>query len=294
VFLVSTTITRPLSRLASGVHALEQGDFAYPLGQQGNDEVSTLTAAFDGMRHTLKDTQRQLLDTERLATIGRMASTISHDLRHPLTAVLAYAEFLSEPNVSEEQRKDFFEEIRIAVDRMMDEINSLLGFSKEREALHPVFERADAVIEHAISAVTVLPEYRDLTITLSTCGECVGWFDPAKLERVMLNLLFNAAEAMSRSGRIEVTCRTSDAGMDIRVADNGPGIPTEIVDSLFQPFVSYGKEKGTGLGLTIVHNIMRQHHGEVVVERTGADGTEFRLFFPAPLAAEKSAQTQIS
>ena len=209
-----------------------------------------------------------------------MASTISHDLRHPLTAILAYAEFLSERNLTDSQRKDFFEEIQHAVNRMMDEINSLLGFSKERESVQPVYGRVDTVIDHAIRAVKALPEYESITIALASDG-CVGWFDPGKLERVMLNLLFNAAEAVPpASGRIEVSCRATDAGTEIRVVDNGPGIPDSIRDTLFQPFVSHGKEKGIGLGLTVVQNIMRQHRGDVSLERTGPDGTVFRLLFP--------------
>src|SRR5213080_989325 len=159
VFLISTTFTRPLANLVRGVHALEKGDFAYPLEARGNDEVSELTAAFDRMRRTIEQTQSELLHAERLATIGRMASTISHDLRHPLTAILAYAEFLSERDLTDEQRRDFFEEIRIAVNRMMDEINSLLGFSKERGTVEPSYGRVDAVIDRAIRTVKALPDY---------------------------------------------------------------------------------------------------------------------------------------
>ena len=101
VFVVSTTFTRPLGRLVAGVKALERGDFAYPLDGRGGDEVSTLTRAFEEMRHQQQITQRRLIDAERLATIGRVASTISHDLRHPLTAIQAYAEFLAERDLSE-------------------------------------------------------------------------------------------------------------------------------------------------------------------------------------------------
>jgi len=285
VFLVSTTFTRPLGRLVSGVQALEKGDFAYPLDPGGRDEVSALTAAFLRMRRTLQETQRRLLEAEQLATIGRMASTISHDLRHPLTAILAYAEFLSEHDLTDVQRNDFFQEIRIAVNRLMDEINSLLGFSKQSEALRPAYGRVDAVIDRAIKTVKALPEFESMAITFTQGEQCVGWFDPAKLERVMLNLLFNAVEAVpAGSGRIDVTCRISDRGTEIRVADNGPGIPDEIDDCLFQPFVSHGKEKGIGLGLTVVQNIMQQHNGDVSVESTGKGGTVFRLFFPARAA----------
>jgi signal transduction histidine kinase len=285
VFLVSTTFTRPLGRLVAGVRALERGDFDYPLDLRGRDEVSALTAAFARMRGTLRDTQGRLITAERLATIGQIASTMSHDLRHPLTAVMAYAEFLAEGNLSDAQRKDFFEEIRIAVNHMLDEVNSLLGFSKESEAARPVHAPPDVVIERSIKAVKALPEFASIAITYGGVGGCVGWFDMAKLERVILNLLFNAAEAVApESGRIEVNCRVSEAGTEIRVVDNGPGIPAEIAGSLFQPFVSAGKEKGIGLGLTAVHSIMQQHHGDVSVERTGPDGTVFLLFFPAPPA----------
>ena len=282
IFFVSTTFTSPLRRLVSGVQALEQGDFAYPLDLRGDDEVSALTAAFQRMRQALKETQRRLLEAEQLATIGRLASTISHDLRHPLTAILAYAEFLSERDLTDAQRKDFFQEIRIGVNRMMDEINSLLGFSKESEAPRLAFGRVDEVIDRAIKTVKALPEFESTAITFTHGDQCVGWLDSAKLERAMLNLLFNAAEAVpAGTGKIDVSCRISDRGTEIRVSDNGPGIPQAIEDSLFQPFVSHGKEKGIGLGLTAVQNVMQQHQGEVAVESTGKDGTVFRLFFPA-------------
>ena len=286
VFLVSTTFTRPLARLVAGVHALEQGDFAFPLDVRGHDEVSDLTSSFARMRQALQHTQRQLLEAEQHATIGRIASTISHDLRHPLTAILAYAEFLSERNLTEEERKDCFQEIRIAVNRMLDEINSLLGFAKERAPVHPAHTRIDEAIDRAIKGVKALPEFASVAISYAGDAECVGWFDPGKFERVLLNLIMNAAEAVCpERGRIEITCSTSDRGTEIRVTDNGPGIPPEIVDTLFQPFVSWGKEKGIGLGLTAVHNIMQQHQGAVSVERTGPEGTTFRLFFPAPAAS---------
>lgn len=96
VFLISHTFTRPLGRLVGGVHALERRDVSYPLEARGDDEVSELTRSFDRMRRNLMRAHKELLQAERLATIGRMASTISHDLRHSLSAILANAEFLSE------------------------------------------------------------------------------------------------------------------------------------------------------------------------------------------------------
>jgi signal transduction histidine kinase len=281
VFFVATTFTRPLAQLVSGVQALEEGNFTYPLNVRGHDEVSSLTSAFHRMRLRLQQTQRQLLDAERLATIGRMASTISHDLRHPLSAILAYAEFLTERDLSDAQRSDFYEEIRMAVNKMMDEISSLLGFSKQEEALRIEHGPVDEVIEHAINTVKVRPDFASISISFTHEEECSAWFDPRKLERVMLNLLFNACETVPPgSGKIEVSSRVIESGIEIRVSDNGTGIPESIRESLFQPFVSYGKDKGVGLGLTVVQKIMQDHGGEVRVEKTGPQGSTFLLFFP--------------
>ena len=285
VFFVSTTFTRPLSALVHGVRALEEGDFDYPLQGRGSDEVSVLTDAFSRMRLRLRDTQRQLIESERLATIGRMASTISHDLRHPLTAILAYAEFLAEREITEEQRKDFYQEIRIAVNRMTDEISSLLGFSKQREKLKRAFVRVDEIIQHAIEMVKVLPEHQSVEIDFQHDEDCSGWLDPAKVERVMLNLLFNACEAVpADAGLIAVKCGKTERGIEITVCDNGSGIPEAIRETIFQPFVSHGKEKGIGLGLTVVQKIVQDHGGEILIERTGPEGTLFRLLLPTKVA----------
>jgi len=293
VFIVSTTFTRPLAQLVAGVKALERGDYEYPLELRGRDEVSALTAAFHRMRVQLQETQRQLLDSERLATIGRMASTISHDLRHPLTAILAYAEFLSDGNLTEHQRKDFFQEIRIAVNRMTDEISSLLGFSKHREALRPAYGKLGDIIGRAVQNVKVLPEFNGITIRHDIGEECAGWLDPAKVERVILNLLFNACEAVDpETGVVSVTACAESGWMTVRVSDNGPGIPESIRDSLFQPFVSYGKEKGIGLGLTVVQKIMQDHGGKVAIVESGAGGTIFELTFP--LGVEHTKDTPVA
>jgi signal transduction histidine kinase len=239
------------------------------------------------MRSRLQESQQQLLANERLATIGRMATTISHDLRHPLTAILAYAEFLSEANITEPQRKDFYDEIRIAVNRMTEELNSLLGFSKQGEAIRPTHARLDEVIERAIQNVRVLPEFENLTIQYTLEGDCAGYFDAGKIERVILNLLFNACEAVSpETGKVHITSRSTETYLEVLVEDNGPGIPAALLENVFQPFVSYGKEQGIGLGLTVVHKIVTDHGGEARVERTGPEGTVFAFRLPHKVPVE--------
>ncbi len=287
VFLISHTFTRPLGRLVAGVRALEQGDFAYPLNTRSGDEVGELTSAFARMRSSLQQTQQALLSAERLATMGRMASAISHDLRHPLTAILAYAEFLSEGNLPERERKDFFQEIRLAVNRMADLISSMLEFSRTRKTLKPVQCNIEDSIRGTIQMIQTHPEFRRIAITVWHEGRCEGWFDPKKLERVFHNLLLNACEAVSpETGTIEIRIKQTASGIEIRIADNGPGIPEPIRATIFQPFVSYGKENGTGLGLAVAQKMIEDHGGRVCVERSDASGTVFSLTLPANSAPE--------
>lgn len=289
VFLISHTFTRPLAGLVSGVHALENGDFAYPLEPHSRDEVAELTTAFDRMRKSLQKNQQDFLHADRLATIGRMASSISHDLRHPLTAILAYAEFLAESDLNDSQRKDLYQEIRLAVTRMTDLIASLLEFSKAQEALRPVYGNMVDTVERAIRTVRVRPEFRTISITHFHEGSTEGWFDSKKLERVFHNLLLNACEAVpADSGKIEVNTLGTQDSVEIRIADNGPGIPESIRDHVFHPYVSYGKDNGTGLGLAVAQKIIQDHGGEVSVETTGEGGTVFKLRLPLLVPAVRN------
>ena len=287
VFLISHTFTRPLRNLVAGVRALELGDFAYPLPVHGGDEVAEVTGTFDRMRTNLQKTQRELLDAERLATIGRMASSISHDLRHSLAAVMANAEFLCESHLTPGQREELYAEITIAVNQMTDLIESLLEFSRTRESLRPTYGDVRSAVDRAVQGVKAHPEFQPIRIRVSGEGSSEGWFDFKKLERAMLNLLLNACEAVSaESGKIDISLSRKADHLEIRIEDNGPGIAEAVRDRLFEPFVSHGKENGTGMGLTVVQKILQDHGGDVSVEKTSASGTTFRVNVPLTSAAE--------
>ena len=287
VFLISRTFTRPLENLVEGVRALEHGNFAFPLEARGGDEVAEVTGTFARMRTNLQKTQRELLDAERLATIGRMASSISHDLRHSLAAVVANAEFLCESKLTPAQREDLYAEIRVAVNQMTDLIESLLEFSRTRESLRPSYGDVRSAVERAVQTVKTHPEFQRVRVRITTEGLTEGWFDFKKLERALLNLLLNACEAVpADTGRIDVGLRRAGEKLEIRVEDNGPGVADAVREKLFAPFVSYGKENGTGMGLTVVQKIVQDHGGEVTMERTSTAGTTFRIGLPMSLAPE--------
>ena len=281
VFFISHTFTRPLGNLVEGVRALEQGDFSYALDARGGDEVAEVTRAFNRMRDSLRKTQQELLEAERLATIGRMASSISHDLRHSLAAIVANAEFLCESRLSPEQREELYQEVRVAVNQMTDLIDSLLEFSRTRESLRPTFGDVKDSVERVVATIRAHPDFHPVRITTSQEGKSSGWFDPRKLERALYNLMLNSCEAVApEAGRIHVGLNEVPGGVEIRVSDNGRGIPEMIRGQLFEPFISHGKENGTGLGLTVVQKIIEDHGGNVRVEKTSAEGTVFRLLLP--------------
>jgi signal transduction histidine kinase len=287
VFLISHTFTRPLDNLVAGVRALERGDYAYPLEARGGDEVAEVTRTFGRMRESLQKTQRELLDAERLATIGRMASSISHDLRHSLAAMMANAEFLCESKLTGAEREELYGEIRVAVDQMTDLIESLLEFSRTRESLRPSYGDVRSVVDRAVQGVRAHPEFQRVRIKITSDGVTEGWFDFKKLERALLNLLLNACEAVpAESGKIEIGLRRVGGNLEIRVEDNGPGIAEAVRAKVFDPFVSHGKENGTGMGLTVVQKILQDHGGDVTIEQTSAAGTTFLVNVPLSPAAE--------
>jgi signal transduction histidine kinase len=296
VLLVTDTFTRPLNNLVKAVRALDRGDFGYPLEVREGDELAEVTTAFDEMRQNLQKTQQRLLEAEQFATIGRMASSISHDLRHPLTAIVANAEFLSEDNLTRSQRGELYKEVSLAVERMTEMIESLLEFSRTRESLHLVRGNVEEAIERAVQMARARPEFEGIAISIdcNSGSECWFEFDPKKLRRVFDNLLVNACEAVSRnSGRIEVLLRETPKGLEIRIKDNGAGVPESIRDKLFMPFVSFGKERGTGLGLTVAQKIMQEHGGSVVLESSAPGSTVFKLFLPLTVLPENATGTNV-
>jgi signal transduction histidine kinase len=281
VFFVSHTFTRPLGNLVGGVRALEAGDFHHPLDSRGGDEVAELTRAFDRMRTSLLKSQRDLLESEQLATIGRMASSISHDLRHSLAAIVANSEFLCDSHLTPVQREELYQEVRTGVNLMTDLIDSLLEFARTRESLSPAYGNVSETIQRTVQAVRLHPRHHARSIDVLCSSQLSGWFDARKLERVLYNLLMNACEAAPPvGGKVEITAGEVSGTITISVADNGPGIADSIRERLFHPFVSFGKENGTGLGLAVVQKIVQDHGGEISVERTPQGRTIFRIVLP--------------
>lgn len=285
MLVLSDMVTRPLELLAKSVRAFGKGDSGYSLPNNGTQEVRELSTAFARMRKQIQETNRALLESERLATIGRMASSISHDLRHYLAAVYANAEFLSSSRLSEEERNELFTEIRMAVHGTTELIDSLLIFSRTGTAVQRAPELVAILVEKAIALVRTHPEAEHVVLR-AKYGEpnaTIAVVDARQIERAIYNLLLNACQSTRKDANelerrlvvAEVTATSKD--LIVTITDNGPGVAETVRNSLFEPFVSEGKQSGTGLGLTLAHCIAQEHGGFVKLVGSQPGETVFLL-----------------
>ncbi|WP_035359598.1 sensor histidine kinase [Edaphobacter aggregans] len=291
---VSRTITQPLEELVGGTRALAHGDFDYKLSEHGASEIRELSRAFDRMRVQLQSTQKDLIDSERLATIGRMASSISHDLRHYLSAMYANAEFMSDGNLAQPEREELLQEVKDAVQGMTDLLDSLLLFTQTGRALHPEYQSIAVILQRAVNMVRSHPAARDVRITVSELSSLTVWVDEQKLGRTVYNILLNACQAARRGhgpAAVSLSLLEDEDAIHIRIADNGPGVPEAIRQTIFLPFVSEGRESGIGLGLTLAQQIAQEHGGSITLSQTAEENTVFTITIPKAAAPALSHES---
>jgi signal transduction histidine kinase len=281
MLLLARMVTRPLELLAAGVRAFGEGDRQHPLPAAGTQEVRYLSQVFARMRDEIEKTNHALLESERLATIGRMASSVSHDLRHYLAAVYANAEFLASPALPASERGELYEEIRLAVNGTTDMLDSLLIFSRTGAALQRVPTAIYALVDRAMALVKTHPDAERVKLVLEQCDvDTTAAVDTKQVERAIYNLLLNACQSARESAGVrEVRAALSADGesVSVTILDSGPGVAEGIRESLFDPFVSQGKQKGTGLGLTLAWSVAREHGGDVRLVSNRPGETAFRL-----------------
>jgi signal transduction histidine kinase len=209
-----------------------------------------------------------------------MASSISHDLRHYISAMYANAEFLSLASTPQAEREELIFEVQTAVHGMTDLLDSLLGFSRTGKALLLTYESVPYLIERAAGLLRAHPEARSLDVCLAALPSVEAWVDATKIVRAVFNLLLNACQAANRGTLTpSVTLQLTEDLQEIviRVTDNGPGVPASLVSTMFEPFVSSGRENGTGLGLTMAQHIAQEHGGSVRLEESAPGKTVFLL-----------------
>ncbi len=252
-----------------------------PLDREARDH----TASTIGLLSLLISSRRmreKLIQQERLSALGGAASSIVHDLKGPLHIIQGYSSYLAEQDVSFEERKHYVEEIFAEIEEMDSMTREILEYSRDEIVLN---KQAGDLRELMAKIMEELGTRSDLAgIKLSLCfSETIPLFlDYRRMRRVLLNLINNAVEALRGrpEGTIEINHQRNERESILLIQDNGPGIPEEIRTSLFDPFVSWGKTEGTGLGTAIARKIVEAHGGRLWFETDPKVGTTFFLALP--------------
>ncbi|HLG94481.1 MAG TPA: HAMP domain-containing sensor histidine kinase, partial [candidate division Zixibacteria bacterium] len=274
-----------------------------PLPPPADDEIGRLSEAFNQMRislknrlEELKEAHAQAMREERLGIVGRMAATIIHDFRGPMQIIQGSAELLALPETGVEKRERHSQIIIQEVGRMANMTQELLDFAKgETRARRVVLDIEDLLTEINFQSEELCRNTLVcVDVELKTPFQL--WADKEKILRVFMNLIRNAKEAMAGGGEIKITAFLDRVEGVIQVADNGPGIPAELSERLFQPFATFGKAGGTGLGLALSKKIMEEHGGSIQCDSEPGKGTAFTIRLPAGerVALETMAYTETS
>lgn len=306
-------IYRPLRNLVKGIRRVASGDLEGTIPVHSRDEVGQVAEEFNHMTGELRQARqevtewgrtleerverktrelelahRSLLHSEKLASVGKLAATVAHEINNPLFGILTNAR-LSRKQVEQSAWEDGPKNklaSRLSVieresQRCGEIVKNLLMFSRQSPPrMEPV--ALSAVLDRAVSLIRHTYQLQNIALEVSVDdSDPLVQGDPGQLQQVLLVLLVNAAEAMPQGGRVAIAVQVRDGDVLLSVRDNGPGIPDELRERIFEPFFST-KEDGqrTGLGLAIASGIVEQHRGEIRVLSQTGQGTEFQIRLP--------------
>lgn len=298
-YLIAYTIVQPLDALKKGIERISSGDLAYKVTIKDPDIARTLAGSFNQMATSLetsnaelKKTYAELAQKEKLAAVGQMTAGIAHEIKNPLGVILGSAQVVANPDRPPEMREKAAQFIVEEVDRLNQTLTAFLDFARPPSlTLAPL----DA-IELLQDLLTAIGErYRDEGYRFdpdlpAMAPKIMG--DGEQIREVFWNILLNAIQSMPGGGTIQVRASVeggAEAFLALSITDRGCGITPEQMKTIQDPFVSY-RDKGIGLGLSIVSQIMKSHRGQMIITSTPGKGTRFKLLFP--LAPAGGAQKE--
>jgi two-component system NtrC family sensor kinase len=309
-------VYQPVKKLIDGTHRVADGDLSYRLPEGSADELGDLARSFNRMTSEVAGAQaeieervrrktaelervhRSLMGTEKMASIGKLAATVAHEINNPLFGILTYARLVERELGKHEfsGRDDLVEQLQTIEresKRCGDLVRNLLTFSRQAPShrepndFNTIVERASVLVKHKLEMQNI--ELREHLSGGLPQLEC----DANQIQQVVLVLMVNASEAMPKGGVIEVSTEF-DPALDqetVVVKDNGSGIPADVLLRIFDPFFTTKEEQlRTGLGLAVAKSIVEQHGGEITVRSTAGEGTEFRVTLPAVAVAALAAR----
>jgi signal transduction histidine kinase len=287
-FLLAQRLLRPLRNLDEAAREVSRGNYDYQVPMEGDDETGRLARTFNQMCASIRSSRDELIRQERIATLGRVASSIVHDLRNPLAAIYGGAEMLVDaeglpPAHTRRLAENIYRASRRIL-RLLDDLTAARrGTAPDREN-----SRLRDVVEDAWTGVSAQAEETSVSLDIMESEPVELPIIRGRIERVFSNLFTNALQAMPGGGRIQVEIQREDSQALVTVTDTGPGVPHSIRENLFQPFTSSGKSNGLGLGLALSRQSVLEHGGELWLEPS-AKGACFRLRLPLIAAAPQKS-----
>jgi signal transduction histidine kinase len=316
-------VLHPIRDLGHGVARLAHGDFSGPIEVHSGDEMEDLAAAFNDMTqrlhsvykdlaHQVNERSRQLVRSERLASVGFLAAGVAHEINNPLASIAFCSEAL-EARLAElmrqfrpagrsaEEVEVFAKYLKMIQDeafRCKNITESLLAFSRTSERKREPTDLR-GLIQSVLDVTQHLQNHRGKHIRFEVNtdriegGQITAWVNAEEIKSVVLNLVTNALESMEEGGHLLIRLRTTNDQAEMQFTDNGCGMTVEVLDNIFEPFFTRSRTgKGTGLGLTISHRIIQQHGGEIEASSPGpSQGSTFVVRLPVgPPADEQAAE----
>jgi two-component system NtrC family sensor kinase len=304
-------VTKPISLMVDGMNKLSRGDMDYRINLNTKDEIGMLANSFNSMVDELKQyrdkmenwtknlegevqkktaeivrAQEQLINAEKLASLGRMAAGVAHEINSPLTGIVTFANLMLK-RLPPENTQDA-EDLRVIIDqaeRCSKIVRGLLGFSR-KTASEKAHVDINTLIENTLSMVRNQAKFHNIAfdIRLDKSIPMIN-ADPNQIQQVFLNLLINAADAMEEKGKITISSRMveydDERFVELEFTDTGPGIPEDIRSKVFEPFFTTKPAgKGTGLGLAVSYGIIKKHEGQILVKSEPGQGASFFIRLP--------------
>ncbi len=305
--LLTYFIVRPIDRLRLASERLAAGRLGTRAPVQGAAEVARLAATFNEMaallrqdRAALQDrleelerttaelttAQEQLVRSARLAAVGRLSAGVAHEIGNPLAAIRGLLGLMQSGDLDPEEEREFVGRVQREAERIHHTIRDLLDFSRSEPTQESRIESSadvSEVVSDTIKLIDRQTRFRDIDLALTLDDELPRVRgDHERLRQLLLNLLFNAADALGGKGRIEVTATNGGGVVQLIVADDGPGIDGEIIEQVFDPFfTTKAPGQGTGLGLAVCHTIVEGLGGSIEALNREEGGAAFEVRLPA-------------
>jgi signal transduction histidine kinase len=273
-------ILKPIRQLDEAAVMIARQEYGTRVPEGGNDELGRLARTFNAMCTSIQEAREELIRQERISTIGRLSSSIVHDLRNPLASIYGGAEMMMDGHLSEAQLHRLATNLYRSSRAINDLLQELVDVSRGRTQA-PEVCRLSEVIEAASDTQAGSAERQGVRIDAAIDPAIELPLERARIERVFLNLIGNALEAMPNGGCVQIRAERNGDNVLVNVDDTGPGIPASVRKHLFQPFVSEGKN-GLGLGLALSRQTVLDHGGDLWAEETDSSGARFRLRLPCP------------